>query len=124
MDEHLILIKHSSHMRKISEEGVRFQSPINGDTCFLTPEESMRIQHILNSDIVMIFDECTPYPADEPAANASMELSVRWAERSRRGHDDERNPNALFGIIQGGMQWKAGLSLELIIRRWYQRVLS
>ncbi len=90
-------------LRKITEEGVKFRSPVNGDVCFLTPEESMRIQRILNSDIVMIFDECTPYPADEPAARASMELSVRWAERSRRGHDDERNPNALFGIIQGGM---------------------
>ncbi len=90
-------------LRKITEEGVKFRSPVNGDVCFLTPEESMRIQRILNSDIVMIFDECTPYPADEPAARESMELSVRWAERSRRGHDDERNPNALFGIIQGGM---------------------
>ena len=90
-------------LRKITEEGVKFQSPVNGDACFLTPEESMRIQRILNSDIVMIFDECTPYPADEPAASKSMELSVRWAERSRRAHDDGRNPNALFGIVQGGM---------------------
>ena len=88
-------------MRKISEEGVKFQSPINGDTCFLTPEESMRIQRVLNSDIVMVFDECTPYPADFDTARLSMELSLRWAERSKRAH--EGNPNALFGIVQGGM---------------------
>jgi queuine tRNA-ribosyltransferase len=88
-------------MRKISEEGVKFQSPINGDTCFLTPEESMRIQRVLNSDIVMVFDECTPYPADFEIARLSMELSLRWAERSKRAH--EGNPNALFGIVQGGM---------------------
>jgi queuine tRNA-ribosyltransferase len=90
-------------LRKIAEEGVTFKSPVNGDACFLSPEESMRIQRILNSDIAMIFDECTPYPADEPMARKSMELSLRWAERSRRGHDDEGNANALFGIIQGGM---------------------
>jgi queuine tRNA-ribosyltransferase len=88
-------------MRKISEEGVKFQSPVNGDACFLTPEESMRIQRVLNSDIVMVFDECTPYPADVAAAQSSMELSLRWAERSRAAH--EGNPNALFGIVQGGM---------------------
>lgn len=70
-------------MRKISEEGVKFQSPINGDTCFLTPEESMRIQKVLNSDIVMIFDECTPYPATHLEAKKSMELSLRWAQRSK-----------------------------------------
>jgi queuine tRNA-ribosyltransferase len=70
-------------MRKISEEGVKFQSPINGDTCFLTPEESMRIQKILNSDIVMIFDECTPFPATHKEANDSMQLSLRWAKRSK-----------------------------------------
>jgi queuine tRNA-ribosyltransferase len=90
-------------LRKIAEEGVTFKSPVNGDACFLSPEESMRIQRILNSDIAMIFDECTPYPADEPAARKSMELSLRWAERSRRAHDGEGNPNALFGIVQGGM---------------------
>jgi len=91
-------------MRKITEQGVKFQSPVNGDTCFLTPEESMRIQRTLNSDIVMIFDECTPYPADESMARTSMELSLRWAERSRCAHDnDGGNSNALFGIIQGGM---------------------
>lgn len=88
-------------MRKISEEGVKFQSPINGDTCFLTPEESMRIQKVLNSDIVMIFDECTPYPATHQEAKDSMQLSLRWAKRSKDAHQD--NSNALFGIIQGGM---------------------
>jgi queuine tRNA-ribosyltransferase len=88
-------------MRKITEEGVAFRSPVNGDPCFLSPEESMRIQRVLNSDIVMVFDECTPYPADERAAAQSMRLSLRWAERSRRAH--EGNPNALFGIVQGGM---------------------
>ena len=88
-------------LRKISEEGVAFQSPVNGDKCFLSPEESMRIQKILNSDIAMIFDECTPYPADEKTATQSMQLSLRWAERSKRAH--EGNDNALFGIVQGGM---------------------
>ena len=91
-------------MRKITEQGVKFQSPVNGDTCFLTPEESMRIQRSLNSDIVMIFDECTPYPADELMTKKSTELSLRWAERSKCAHDcDGGNFNALFGIIQGGM---------------------
>jgi len=88
-------------LRKISEEGVKFRSPINGDSCFLTPEESMRIQRVLNSDIVMIFDECTPYPATHQQASDSMQLSLRWAKRSKLAH--EGNPNALFGIIQGGM---------------------
>jgi len=88
-------------LRKISEEGVKFQSPVNGDRCFLTPEESMRIQKVLNSDIVMIFDECTPYPADEKQAAESMRLSLRWAARSKAAHAG--NPNALFGIVQGGM---------------------
>jgi queuine tRNA-ribosyltransferase len=88
-------------MRKISEEGVKFKSPINGDTCFLTPEESMRIQKVLNSDIVMIFDECTPFPATLKEANDSMQLSLRWAKRSKDAH--QGNSNALFGIIQGGM---------------------
>ncbi len=74
-------------MRKISEEGVKFQSPINGDTCFLTPEESMRIQKVLNSDIVMIFDECTPFPASHKEANDSMQLSLRWAKRSKDAFD-------------------------------------
>jgi queuine tRNA-ribosyltransferase len=88
-------------LRKISEEGVKFASPVNGDRLLLTPEESMRIQRVLNADIAMIFDECTPYPADERAAGESMRLSLRWAERSKRAH--EGNPNALFGIVQGGM---------------------
>ncbi|SFU42436.1 tRNA-guanine transglycosylase [Nitrosomonas eutropha] len=88
-------------LRKISEEGVRFRSPVNGDTCFLTPEESMRIQRVLNSDIVMIFDECTPYPVDMQIAEDSMQLSLRWAERSKAAHTG--NTNALFGIVQGGM---------------------
>lgn len=88
-------------LRKITGGGVEFRSPINGDKCFLSPEESMRIQRILNSDIVMIFDECTPYPADEQVAGASMRLSLGWAERSKKAH--EGNPNALFGIVQGGM---------------------
>lgn len=88
-------------LRKITEEGVRFRSPINGDSCFLTPEESMRIQRVLNSDIIMIFDECTPYPATHAEAQTSMELSLRWAQRSKAAH--EGNPNALFGIVQGGM---------------------
>ena len=91
-------------LRKITEQGVKFKSPINGDTCFLTPEICMQIQQSLNSDIVMIFDECTPYPADELTARESMELSLRWAERSKQAHAD--NPNALFGIVQGGMHEK------------------
>jgi len=88
-------------LRKISEEGVKFASPVNGDRLFLTPEESMRIQRVLNADIVMIFDECTPYPASHDEAAQSMRLSLRWAERSKRAHAG--NPNALFGIVQGGM---------------------
>lgn len=74
-------------MRKISEEGVKFKNPINGDVCFLTPEESMRIQKVLNSDIVMIFDECTPFPATHKEANDSMQLSLRWAKRSKDAFD-------------------------------------
>jgi len=88
-------------LRKISEEGVKFASPVNGDRLMLTPEESMRIQRVLNADVAMIFDECTPYPADERAAADSMRLSLRWAERSKQSHAG--NPNALFGIVQGGM---------------------
>ena len=88
-------------LRKITGGGVEFRSPVNGDKCFLSPEESMRIQKVLNSDIVMIFDECTPYPADEQVAGVSMRLSLDWAKRSKNAH--EGNPNALFGIVQGGM---------------------
>ncbi|MFY9328876.1 MAG: tRNA guanosine(34) transglycosylase Tgt [Georgfuchsia sp.] len=90
-------------LRKISEDGVKFQSPINGDRLFMRPEDSMQIQHTLNSDIVMIFDECTPYPASDPKAADSMRLSLRWARRSRDEHDRLSNTNALFGIVQGGM---------------------
>ena len=90
-------------LRKIGEEGVRFSSPIDGDKRFLTPEESMRIQHVLDSDVAMIFDECTPYPASFDAAATSMRLSLRWAKRSRDEFDRLKNPNALFGIVQGGM---------------------
>jgi queuine tRNA-ribosyltransferase len=96
-------------LRKISEEGVQFASPINGDRMLLTPEESMRIQRVLDSDIAMIFDECTPYPADESAAAASMQLSLRWAARCKGAWESSapdapaKHGNALFGIVQGGM---------------------
>ncbi len=100
-------------MRKISEEGVRFSSPVNGDKLFLTPEVSMQIQTVLNSDIVMQFDECTPYVSLEPKtkgqlttereARVSMELSMRWARRCKDEFERLQNPNALFGIVQGGM---------------------
>lgn len=95
-------------LRKITEEGVRFASPIDGSKLFLTPEESMRVQRALNSDIVMVFDECTPYtiegrPATSEEAARSMRMSLRWAKRSREAFDQLENPNALFGIVQGGM---------------------
>ena len=90
-------------LRKIKEEGVYFQNPIDGSKLFLSPEKSMEIQTVLNSDIAMIFDECTPYPADYQTARESMEMSLRWAERSRKAFDEYQNPNALFGIVQGGM---------------------
>ncbi|KAB2895846.1 MAG: tRNA guanosine(34) transglycosylase Tgt [Dokdonella sp.] len=92
-----------AHKRKITEEGVTFASPVDGARVFLSPEESMRIQHVLDSDVVMIFDECTPYPADERRARASMELSLRWAQRSRLAFDALGNRNALFGIVQGSV---------------------
>jgi queuine tRNA-ribosyltransferase len=88
-------------MRKITEQGVAFQSPVDGSRVFMGPEESMAVQRALGSDIVMIFDECTPYPATEAEARRSMELSLRWAARSRAAHGD--NPAALFGIVQGGV---------------------
>lgn len=93
---------------KISEEGVKFSSPIDGAKLFLTPEESMRIQRSLNSDIVMVFDECTPYligdrPATREEAARSMRMSLRWAKRSKDTFNQLENPNALFGIVQGGM---------------------
>lgn len=90
-----------AEMRKISEEGVKFNSPVDGSPVELTPEISMQVQRALGSDIVMIFDECTPYPATQHEASASMELSLRWAKRSKTAHGD--NPSALFGIVQGGM---------------------
>ena len=99
-------------MRKISEEGVKFASPVNGDRLFMTPEVSMQIQTVLNSDIVMQFDECTPYwqgakgsghITSEREARSSMELSMRWAKRSKAEFERLGNPNALFGIVQGGM---------------------
>ena len=102
-------------LRKISEEGVRFASPVNGDRLLLTPEESMRIQRALNADIAMVLDECTPYPASERETEESMRLSLRWALRCKRWWEDSRrefdagaraaegNANALFGIVQGGM---------------------
>ncbi len=95
-------------IRKITEEGVKFASPIDGSRLFLTPEESMRIQRALNSDIAMVFDECTPYtiegrPATHEEAAKSMRMSLRWAKRSRDAFDELQNPNALFGIVQGGM---------------------
>ena len=97
-----------AELRNISEEGVRFASPINGDRLFLTPEESMRIQTDLNSDVVMIFDECTPYEVkgriiEKNEAEASMQRSLRWAKRSQAAFEELANPNALFGIVQGGM---------------------
>ncbi len=88
-------------MRKITEEGVKFSSPVNGDKIMLTPERSMEVQRSLGSDVVMIFDECTPYPATHQESKESMELSLRWAQRSKDAHGD--NPSALFGIVQGGM---------------------
>ena len=101
-------------IRKISEEGVSFRSPIDGAKCLLTPEESMRIQRDLNSDIVMAFDECTPHPATHSEAQISMRLSMRWAQRSQEAH--QGNPNALFGIIQGGMyEDLRGESIEKLV---------
>lgn len=91
-----------AHRRKITEQGVTFSSPTDGARVFLGPEESMQIQKVLDSDIVMIFDECTPYPATEEVARRSMELSLRWAQRSRDAHDGLGNDAALFGIVQGG----------------------
>jgi len=88
-------------LRKITESGVRFRSPVNGDSIFMGPEESMAVQQSLGADIIMIFDECTAYPATEVEARESMELSLRWAERSKIAHGD--HPSALFGIVQGGM---------------------
>ena len=90
-------------MRKIDETGVKFRSPIDGSEVFLSPEVSMEVQRKLGSDIVMAFDECTPHPATFEQAKESMALSMRWAARSKQAHLDLENPNALFGIVQGGM---------------------
>jgi queuine tRNA-ribosyltransferase len=91
-----------AELRKLTEAGVNFRSPVNGDAVFLSPEISMQVQAALNSDIVMAFDECPPYPATEQQARTSMELSMRWARRSRDEFTRLANPNALFGIVQGG----------------------
>ena len=88
-------------LRKVTEDGVSFRSPIDGDEVFLSPERSIEAQHNLGADVVTAFDECTPYPATRDAAAASMQLSMRWAERSRTAHGE--GPGALFGIVQGGM---------------------
>lgn len=88
-------------LRRLTEEGVTFRSPVNGDKVLLTPERSMQVQRALGSDIVMCFDECTPYPATKQQAADSMRLSMRWAQRSQEAHGD--NPSALFGIVQGGL---------------------
>ena len=90
-------------MRKLTEEGCTFQSPINGDKLFLSPEVSMKIQTVLNSDIVMQLDECTPGEATHSQAQKSLQMSLRWAERSKKAFEDLKNPNALFGIVQGAM---------------------
>ena len=90
-------------LRKVAEDGVTFASPVNGDRMLLTPEISMQIQRTLDSDIVMVFDECTPHPASRDETAESMALSLRWARRSRAEFDAGGNPNALFGIVQGGM---------------------
>jgi queuine tRNA-ribosyltransferase len=95
-------------MRKLTEEGVKFRSPVNGDEVFLTPEKSMEVQHDLNADVTMVFDECTPYPATNKEARDSMELSLRWARRSRDRFDELKaaepdRGEALFGIVQGGI---------------------
>src|SRR3984885_467568 len=97
-------------MRKLTEQGVSFRSPIDGAEVFLSPEESMRIQRALASDVAMSFDECTPYPATEEQARASMELSMRWARRGFREYYRSEPPGSLFGIVQGGVY--AGLRFE------------
>src|ERR1700690_4462962 len=87
---------------KLSEEGVRFRSPVDGSIVFLSPEESMRVQRVLRSDIAMSFDECTPFPATEAEARTSMQLSMRWALRGHREYHRQEPPGTLFGIVQGG----------------------
>ena len=87
--------------RKITEQGVHFRSPVDGEKVFLGPEEAVKMQHILDAEIIMVFDDCTPYPCSEKDASDSMKLSLKWADRSKKSHG--KNKNALFGIIQGGM---------------------
>ena len=99
-----------AQMRKITEEGAHFRSPVDGAAVFLSPEESMRIQRTLGADVAMSFDECTPYPATEEQARASMELSMRWALRGFREYYRDEPPGTLFGIVQGGIH--AGLRLR------------
>ncbi|MGQ0429241.1 MAG: tRNA guanosine(34) transglycosylase Tgt [Gammaproteobacteria bacterium] len=94
-------------IRKVTEEGVRFRSPVDGEEVFLDPERSMEIQRALGADVAMVFDECTPYPVDKRQARASMELSLRWSARSRRAWDATAGEGVVFGIVQGGMH--AGL---------------
>ena len=107
-------------MRKLSEEGVRFRSPVDGAEVFLDPERAMQVQSALGSDIAMVFDECTPYPATEKAARASMELSLRWSERSLAAWSDLPGDGVLFGIIQGGMYETLRLaSLEGLARQGF-----
>jgi hypothetical protein len=114
-------------LRKVREDGVAFASPVNGDRLLLTPEISMQIQRALDSDIAMVFDECTPYPATRDEAATSMQLSLRWAKRSRSEFDALANPNALFGIVQGGMyddlrdESLSGLSDDRIRRLCHRR---
>jgi queuine tRNA-ribosyltransferase len=104
-----------AQMRKITEEGARFRSPVDGASVFLSPEESMRIQRTLGSDIAMSFDECTPYPASEAEARSSMELSMRWALRGYQAYHDTEPPGTLFGIVQGGVHGALRLaSLEAL----------
>src|SRR5580700_5505106 len=99
-----------AEMRKITEEGAHFRSPVDGAQVFLSPEESMRIQRVLASDVAMSFDECTPYPATEEQARASMELSMRWAARGFREYYRTEPPGTLFGIVQGGVHGELRLA--------------
>lgn len=101
-------------LRKISEEGVKFRSPINGDSCFLTPEESMRIQRVLNSDIVMIFDECTPYPATIKEANESMQLSLRWAKRSKNAFDLYQSQSISEAMSMQGSKDEVAQAVQIV----------